>query len=100
MDGDGVEYIFYVSPENTSENSYYTIDQDGKYHLEDDGGAIWPPTTTEEIGNISNYQDSDWVPGNGQAAQGWDRNWTDNPIGISADRPYEWVSIRKRVNEV
>lgn len=40
MDGDGVEYIFYVSPENTSENSYYTIDQDGKYHLEDDGGAV------------------------------------------------------------
>lgn len=100
MDGDGIEYIFYVSPENTSENSYYTIDQDGKYHLEDDGGAVWPPTTATETARISNYQESDWVPGNEQAAQGWDRNWTDNPIGISANRPYEWVSIRKRVNEV
>ena len=26
---------------------------------------------------------------------GWDRNWTDNPLDVGPQQPYEWVCIRK-----
>jgi hypothetical protein len=68
MDGDGVEYIFLVTPENTTPGEYYSINQTShKYELADPNGSVWPPTTTTQTNAISNYQQSDWYPGNGQS---------------------------------
>lgn len=101
VDGDGVEYIYYVTPENNSQTTYYSFDQTtNAYVLERGIGNVWPPTTPQEIANISNYQEDDWYPGNTQQGTSWDRNWTDNPLGIRADRPYEWVAVRKKVDGV
>lgn len=97
VDGDGIEYIYYVTPEN-GQTTYYNINPTThKYELIDIGEIVYPPTTAQQIASIANYQTSDWYPGNTQSGTAWDRNWTDNPIGVSSDRPYEWVSVRKRV---
>jgi hypothetical protein len=41
MDGDGVEYIYLVTPENTTPGEYYSINQStNKYELTNTGGLI------------------------------------------------------------
>ena len=35
-----------------------------------------------------------WLNGD-EFVKGWERNWTDNPLDIGPQQPYEWVCIRK-----
>ena len=35
------------------------------------------------------------MPGDDAASLGWDRNWTDDPLDVDVNEPFEFVSIRK-----
>ena len=64
-DGDGVEYIYYLStdgsaPDNPTPENYETNDE---------------------------YQQDDWYPQS--------TNWSDNPHGVSEVEAFEFVSVRK-----
>ena len=73
VDGDGVEYIFCVTAENTI----------GAF-----AGEI--PLTQPAVNALGpSYQVDDWLPNNGNG------NWTDNPLNVNESKPYEWVAIRK-----
>lgn len=75
QDGDGVEYIYY---------------------LEDYGNPPGNPTpadtSTDEYQSKGEYEGIEYVP--------TELGWTDNPRGVSKEHPFEWVSIRKRKNNV
>ena len=43
----------------------------------------------DSITQIRNWLNSDGF------VKGWERNWTDNPLDIGPQQPYEWVCIRK-----
>ena len=73
VDGDGVEYIFCITAE----------DSIGAFANE----IPLTNAAVEELG--STYQISDWLPLNGNG------NWTDNPLDVDETQPYEWVAIRK-----
>lgn len=71
MDGDGVEYIFCVTTQPSIATFITEI-----------------PITNEQVEALgSAYQVPDWTPYNG--------NWTDNPLDVDENQPYEWVAIRK-----
>ena len=75
VDGDGVQYIY-----NWSNEFPYTFTG-----VEDP--TSWDTTSTEYQSKYDEYIEGDWV---------------DDPRGVSAEHPFEWVSIRKwrRVNGV
>lgn len=64
-DGDGVEYIYYLST---------------------DGSAPDNPTP-EDYETNDEYQQDDWYPQS--------TNWSDNPHGVSEVEAFEFVSVRK-----
>lgn len=71
IDGDGVEYIFCVTAEPSI----------GVY-------ANDIPLTDAAVDNLGPaYQVPDWLPTNSA--------WTDNPLDVDEQQPYEWVSVRK-----
>ena len=73
VDGDGVEYIFCITAE----------DSIGAFANE-------IPLTAEAVTQLGSvYQVNDWLPLNGNG------NWTDNPLDVDEQQPYEWVAIRK-----
>ena len=77
-DGTGIEYIYFVTnDENIFDPNSDTV---SKYYT---------PTAWY---NDSTYQDTfnEYVPSN--------QGWTDEPTGTSEEKPYEFVSARKRKN--
>ena len=73
VDGDGIEYIFCVTAE----------DSIGAFANE-------IPLTAEAVTQLgASYQVNDWLPLNGNG------NWTDNPLDVDEQQPYEWVAVRK-----
>lgn len=66
-DGDGVEYIYYLTNE---ENKVFDLIEN-------------PSTWTEDI----DYQESEYIRNN--------TGWMDNPSGVSDENRYEYVSVRK-----
>lgn len=66
-DGDGVEYIYYLTNE---ENKVFDLIEN-------------PSTWTEDI----DYQESEYIRNN--------TGWQDNPSGVSDENRYEYVSVRK-----
>lgn len=68
-DGDGIEYIYYLSSDGTSPDN---------------------PTPEDYITNIE-YQKSDWFP--------TESNWSDDPHGVSPDNTCEFVSKRKYIGK-
>lgn len=82
VDGAGVEYIFCVT---TSEDEEPII------------SALIPrigQTYDNFDATFPDYQSDDWYPKDGQ---GHANRWTDNPLSVSENQPYEWVAIRKKV---
>lgn len=70
LDGDGVEYIFFLTD---GENGVVT-ESNGEYSL-----------------NQNNWPDNSWA----YEYQAPNSGWTDDPSGISASVPYEFVSKRR-----
>lgn len=83
MDGDGVEYIYLVTPSTfngekiTPEivSEYFTPDRDAVL-LEDE------------------YQESEFCFNKDFGYDGYD--WTDEPSDVGPDQPIEWVMVRKQ----
>lgn len=71
-DGDGVEYIY----QRTSTNTRPTT----------------PGTEPAEHSPVTDFQEREFIP---KKADSDENEWTDNPLDVTADLPYEWVSIRK-----
>lgn len=71
-DGDGVEYIY----QRTSTNTRPTT----------------PGTEPAAHSSVTNFQEREFIP---KKADSDENEWTDNPLDVTADLPYEWVSIRK-----
>lgn len=64
-DGDGVEYIYYLSTDGSAPNN----------------------PTPENYETNDEYQQDDWYPQS--------TNWSDNPHGVSEVEAFEFVSVRK-----
>ena len=64
-DGDGVEYIYYLSIDGSSPGN----------------------PTPEDYATNDEYQQDDWYPQS--------TNWSDNPHGVSEVEAFEFVSVRK-----
>lgn len=97
MDGDGVEYIYLVTPK-TIEKEIITKD-----HI-----ILKVPTIEDYIeydklngtNYAEQYQERGFVPGVGNSNWIGNQEWTDEPCDVSFDEPIEWVRIRKyRVHE-
>ena len=96
-DGDGVEYIFYLT--NESESSNISIKTNNKYsgdyknpnygkedpdtHIIDDTERISAQNVTVDS---DAYQHDDFVP----------EGWTDEPGEPNQDKVYQYVSVRKK----
>lgn len=54
--------------------------------------------TTED----KSYQENDWVPYSGTIynSKVTNYNWTDNPMGVTAELPYEWACKRTKTSSV
>ena len=64
-DGDGVEYIYYLSTDGSAPNN----------------------PTPEDYATNDEYQQDDWYPQS--------TNWSDDPHGVSEVEAFEFVSVRK-----
>lgn len=73
-DGPGLEYIFCIST------------QDANVSL------MWE--TLKAYSNYSQYQEDDFYPQKYDASS----DWTDEPSDVSKDKPYEYVSTRKKID--
>lgn len=131
-DGDGIEYIFHVS---TDESCPTPIRQNqmtgtwGKYQklffqLNDFYPGIGWFTKKNKAGRFVNYEkaraaveaaiergesgfdintfEEEWYDGSENyhgSYFGLNQEWTDNPRGVSAETPYEFVSIRRTISD-
>ena len=68
-DGDGIEYIYYLSSDGTSPGN----------------------PTPEDYETNTEYQKNDWFPTGS--------NWSDDPHGVSSENTCEFVSKRKYIGE-
>lgn len=100
MDGDGVEYIYLVTPKYGENGEEITkdhlmlkvptyqdyINYDKEYNAENGEGAS----------NLAEkYQQREFVPGQGHPNFIGFQEWHDEPVDVSEDKPIEWVRIRK-----
>ena len=94
IDGDGVEYIFFVA----AEDLVIADEGTGKFSLDptrylQSNSPNFIPTTQDQVDALGeSYQVSDWI-------SNVDNNWTDNPSDIDAQQPFEFVAIRKYTDE-
>ena len=91
IDGDGVEYIFKVTPsdvKNTTITEGHLLHIPSKSWYDDNGYGEY-------------YQLNEFYPGNSEK---WpaelDLDWTDEPRDVGPDEPLEWVSIRRKVDGI
>lgn len=100
MDGDGVEYIYLVTPKYGENGEEITkdhlmlkvptyqdyINYDKEYNAENGEGAS----------NLAEkYQQREFVPGQGHPNFIGFQEWHDEPVDVSEDKPVEWVRVRK-----
>lgn len=99
IDGDGVEYLFYIATEEDVVKSDILDEGDNKIGENIDLENLnWLPTTEAQLSEFlggddekinSFYHDhfNEWLPeGSG---------WTDDPSDVGPFQPYEFVSIRR-----
>lgn len=99
IDGDGVEYLFYIAAEEDVVKSDILDEGDNKIGENIDLENLnWLPTTEAQLSEFlggddekinSFYHDhyNEWLPeGSG---------WTDDPSDVGPFQPYEFVSIRR-----
>lgn len=91
IDGDGVEYIFKVTPadvKNTTITEGHLLHIPSKSWYDDNGYGEY-------------YQLNEFYPGNSEK---WpaelDLDWTDEPRDVGPNEPLEWVSIRRKIDGV
>lgn len=97
MDGDGVEYIFMITPR---------FGEGGK-EITKDNKLLYIPTYAEYVEydnengtQYSNkYQESNFIPGVTVSISG-EPQWSDEPQDVGKEQPIEWVSIRKKKDGV
>lgn len=86
QDGDGVEYIYLVTPDKTDSGEIT------KEYVK----ATFMPDLDEAVKN--NYYQQDGFCFNGDwGYSGYD--WTDEPSDVGPSKPREWVSIRKKTTD-
>lgn len=95
MDGDGVEYIFFVASDDLINSEYDEATKRTKITLKKDAyydpqsSPFFIPTTKQQIDDLKeSYQVDEWI-------SNVDNNWTDNPSDIDSTQPYEFVAMRK-----
>lgn len=71
MDGDGVQYIFYLSATNSAPDNPAPDD--------------WSTNNTYQNGSKPSNKTGEYIPD----------GWTDDPGGVSASKPYQYVSMRR-----
>lgn len=81
VDGDGVEYIYYLSGSN---QPITFSDSDST-----NNPKKWSITSTEEGKYGKKFQDNEYVGPVGS-------EWTDDPTGVSPGHNYEYVSVRRK----
>ena len=112
-DGDGVEYIFYAGTSidghmpNVNNMTNY---QAAIYQISDfyPGEGWFTDGTNSTPDNKTAAQNAIIaagleIPSNFESLWsnkfGLNSGWTDNPSGVSLEKPFEWVSIRKTIND-
>lgn len=80
LDGDGLEYIFYLQPKNQAGIPSLGAPYDGRIG---ENGTI---TLTNVSVNSSDYQQDDFIP----------TGWHDSPQEVSEEYPRQYVSTRKK----
>ena len=91
IDGDGVEYIFFIADANSVEIDTTTgrVSLPVSTYYVPGTSPNFIPTTQPQVNDLGpSYQVPDWI----QVA---DNNWTDNPSDVGTDQPFEFVSMRK-----
>lgn len=85
IDGDGVEYIFRVTSSKTETTSDELLEEVDEFFNYLTGG------TEEEQAGWNSPDVYTWK----KVYDGNVGYWTDNPSDVSANEPFEWVSIRR-----
>lgn len=84
MDGDGVEYIYLITPDKTNEGEPVNTNYVLNYFTPDRNTAL----------NDEKYQQDEFCFNDDWGYEGYD--WTDEPKDVSKSEPLEWVMIRKK----
>ena len=84
IDGDGVEYIYLVTPDKTNEGTPV----DKSYVL-----TYFTPNRKDVLSNEL-YQQDEFCFNDEWGYEGYD--WTDEPRDVDPNEPLEWVMIRKK----
>lgn len=82
-DGDGVEYIYLVTPDTTNEGDKMTSE-----YVEN----LFMPNPKDYLNDPRYQEDEFCFNGN----WGYDYDWTDEPRDVGPGEPMEWVSVRKK----
>jgi len=112
-DGDGIEYIFVTTQENSSASlslptTLSTDDQRKLFQIDDFvPSANWfsDPEHPEKI--VAHQNKAREVLGSSYTDSKWNNcfgfnnysSWTDNPITVNVQQPYQWVSVRRSHND-
>lgn len=88
MDGDGVEYIYLVTPAKTNEGKKIDADYVKTYLM----------PSRYEASKLDKYQEPGFCFNDDYGYEGFD--WTDEPSDVGPDQPMEWVSTRKQHDDV
>lgn len=91
-DGAGTEYIYCRTQANVAPKGYNGTTGTSR------GTAISGKATVggveyDKCRTVDDFVPNDYTEGSGQSAVTY--HWTDNPVGIEQDWPYEWVCERK-----
>lgn len=86
VDGDGIEYIYLVTPPT----------YEGKVITKEVVDTIFTPNRQAAAEIDSNYQKDDFCFNKDFGYSSY--NWTDTPADIGPDNPMEWIMSRKQVN--
>ena len=84
MDGDGVEYIYLVTPDKTNEGNDITSEYVATHFMPNRDYAM----------TLETYQEDEFVFNDEWGFEGYD--WTDEPQNVGPAKPLEWVSVRKK----
>ena len=86
IDGDGVEYIYWICNE-------YPVQSGHEWNTNDFNPNNWDPNATNGKDG-KDFQDDDYLGPNNQS-----NKWTDEPTGVSLSGKYEYVSTRKKIQD-
>lgn len=87
IDGDGVEYIYYLSDSNQP--------MEFKENDNINNPKNWSSSSTRDKNNHA-FQHNEYTGPYDETDSAKCSKWTDDPQGVSASRNYEYVSIRRK----